>query len=382
MRDSYEKVNPILRTFMENIYEKRVALPIEPKSVVRFEKVMDGTFCEVWFMTQGCTHDSKGGCTMCNYGKGHKIESQEILKDLKKKFEELPTNFRELIVTPTGSMLDDGEVSSKLRTGILQLMQGITCENFLIETRADSITKEKLEQLKDLVSAKHIGIEIGIECANDWVLRNCINKNMKLKDLKQVIDVIHECGMFVCANIGVGIPFLSERCNIHLAKETLNYVYDIGIDNAVLFPYHVKPGTLLAWLWEHDLYQCCSLWSLSEVLQSLDEERLKRTSISWYRNYYTDKTKILSSPRVCEQCEEEVLNLFDEYKNYPGKVALEKLVSYRCPCKQKWKNSLDSQTWKIEFEQIVAIYEILAREFGIPNDSLQKELNYMKETLR
>lgn len=377
MNDSYEKVNPILRTVMKRIYENRVPLPLNTITSVRYERVQDEVFSDVWFMTPGCAHDRKGGCTMCNYGKGHEIDSDIILQELEERVKQLPPKLQELVVTPTGSMLDEREVPEDFRRKILGLFRGLYIHDFLIETRADTISPDKLEDLKTYISADKINIEIGMECCDDWVLRNCVNKNISTWDFKKAVEMIHAAGMAACANVGAGIPFLSERCNIRLAQQTIRRAFDLGFDSVVLFPYHVKPGTLLEWLWRNGTYSCCSLWSLSEIMSVFDREVLNNIQISWYRNYYTDKSKVLTSPDSCEVCREHVLALYDEYRNHPGEQALDALLAYSCGCRDTWKENLMLQSETPEIDKIIEVYRVLGRAFHIPEDMIEKETDYV-----
>ena len=135
-------------------------------------------------------------------------------------------------MTPTGSMLDEREVPAALREQIFQLLRRQGCRDFFVETRADTITPEKLESMKHHVRAERLHIEIGVECCQDWVLRNCINKNMKYTDIGAAVDLIHGAQMYACANVGIGIPFLSERCSIELAKRSIHQLFAAGVDYA------------------------------------------------------------------------------------------------------------------------------------------------------
>ena len=53
------KVNSVLNAVMQKIYMERKPLPDTPRTVVRYEKVQDRVFSEMWFMTPGCSHDKK-----------------------------------------------------------------------------------------------------------------------------------------------------------------------------------------------------------------------------------------------------------------------------------------------------------------------------------
>ena len=377
---NYKTVNPILRKIMAQVYRDRQALPSNILTHVRTETVNDKFFCEVWFMTKGCSHDAKGGCTMCNYGKGCMVDEEKVLEALSLTLSDLPTELEDLIVTPTGSMLDDKEVSVSMRQAIYDLLKNTECEHFSIETRVDSISKEKLKTLRDSVRARNIHVEVGVECTNDWILRNFVNKNMTMQALRKSIQMIHEAGMHVCGNVGIGIPFLNERTNLALAVSSTRRLLDMGMDNIVLFPYHVKPGTLSCVLWEQGLYECCSLWGIPEVLKHFDGEELKRIHISWYRNYYTDKKKILSSPRVAKEDMERILTLLDDYKNHPGKETLNALMDYSSTDRNMWRKKIKNEGESIDLRKVKEIYDFLSRKFRISQEEMNREWNLMLQS--
>lgn len=381
MGDAHNRVNPVLRQIAAEIYRGRTPLPTDTLTNVRVERVRDRAFCEVWFMTPGCSHDASGGCTMCNYGKGCAVTPERLLDRLRTEVQMLPHQLQELIVTPTGSMLDEREVSAELREQILRLLWETKCYDFFVETRVDTITPEKLASLKRHVRAERINIEIGVECCQDWVLRNCVNKNMTCADIGTAIEQIHDAGMYVCANVGIGVPFLNERCSIELAKRSIHQLFASGVDYAVLFPYHVKPGTLSAWLWERQLYQCCSLWAIPEVLSDFTAEDLERIQISWYRNYYQQEGKVLASPGCASDCMKDVLSLLDQYRNCPSAASLEPLLTFSGGDREAWRQTLSNQPRGINFYEIQEKYRLLAKHFNIPEPALEAELDYMRDTM-
>lgn len=376
-----EKSNAVLKNVMQKVYNDRKPLEKVILSQVRTETVNDNAFCEAWFMTKGCTHDAEGGCTMCNYGKGHDVDETVVIRELAEQIENLPEKLQELIVTPSGSMLDDAEVPEALRKRIFKLLEHTQCEDFYIETRADFITREKLESLRNCVNAKRFNIEIGIECCDDWIMRNCINKKMTCKDLQDAIDMVHDVGMYVYANIGIGIPFITERCSIEYAKKSIRKAFDMGCDKVVLFPYHVKPGTLLEWLWKRELYSCCSLWAIPEVLSDFTADEQERIHISWYRNYYKDKSKIVSSPVVEEENLEQVLLLLDEYKNHPGITSFTPLMEFQSEGRKQWAMKMKEQSTEIEPDRVHRIYTLLADAFNISKEELETEWCVMENSL-
>ena len=193
--------------------------------------------------------------------------------------------------------------------------------------------------------------------------------------------MIHAAGMYVYLNIGIGIPFLTEHCSIEYAKKSIRKAFAMGCDSVVLFPYHVKPGTLLWWLWKHELYSCCSLWAIPEVLSGFTADELERIHISWYRNYYTDKSKIVSSPAVEEENLEQVLLLLDEYKNHPGIGSLTPLMELQSEGRTQWALKIKKQSPEIEPDRVRGLYTLLADAFGISREELDEEWKIMEITL-
>ena len=318
---------------------------------------------------------------MCNYGKGHSIDERDVLREIRHSIACLPSDLDELIVTPSGSMLDDEEVAESQRNHILDLFRNKYINRFLLETRADTVSLEKLDAIRQRIKSREFCVEIGVENTNEWILRNVVNKNLMRGDIENAIDVVHKAGMKAYANIGIGFPFLNEMQNIKCALQSIQDAFSMGFDYVVFFPYHVKPGTLLEYLWRDNRYHCISLWSFIDVLHKLSADLSHKVQISWYKNYYTDKSKILESPWTCDACIHEVLTELDNYKNYPGVESLYGLRENNCSCYDSWKNSLCCQSTELEFSEIQRQYEKIAFDFKVPERILSAEMEFMKHSL-
>lgn len=380
--DVYHLVNPVLRSVMKQVYQRRRNFPIRYYADTRVERIYNKNFCQLFFLSRGCTHDAQGGCTMCNYGYGqsYEIEESVVLAAIRREGEHLPRQLQEIVLGPIGSMLDDKEVSPEFREQIIHSLSAVECQEFTCETRADSVTAEKLRVLKRHLRNPAITLEIGVETLNLWCLRNCVNKNCSPDVIQKAIEIARGEGVRICANVGIGIPFLSERCGVRLAVETISTLLDLQVESIVLFPYNIRPGTLLEWLWRKGLYSCVSLWTLPEILSHFSGENLSRIQISWYRNYHADKSKILCMPSLCPACDEEVLGLLDQYRNCPGEAALRPLLDFACPCKEAWKRRFRTQPSGIVFETVEQAYRAMAEDFTVDARSLEQELAYMQRT--
>lgn len=371
--------NQFLKVVMKTIYMQRRPLAVEPITVVRHEIADGKPMCEVWFMTKGCEYDRTGGCVMCNYGKGHNVDSEAVLRQLKNSFNELPEENYNLVVNPSGSFLDENEVRRELRQGIYGLLDHISFESLTVESRADIVTLPLLKELREHYPGKKVSVEIGVETMNPWLLKNAVNKGTTVEKIKNAVDMVHDAGLLCVANIGLGLPFINERTNIDTACQSIIKALDIGFDSAILFPYHVKPGTLLDIMYANGRYKCVSLWAIAAALKNLPAEAVPSTNISWYRNYYTDKSKIVSSPETCPECAEKVLQLLDEYKAMPSADILEKLDDFKCYCHEEWKKEIANQSNKIDFRKVESDYKFIAEYFHMEKSLLKNELKSMED---
>ena len=354
--------NNVLRQITYEIYKQRPVMPEKMRTNYRIERANGGLLCDLWFLTVGCIHDAQGGCVMCNYGKGSgAVNWDKILSELKRIVERLPWKFEDFLLTPSGSMLDEREVSKSMREDLCRILQGIKTKRFIIESRADTISAEGLDFVKKAVPDAEKYIEIGVESSENWILKHCINKNTTYEMFQEAVRKIHDAGMYVTANIGLGYPFMSEKAAVSHTVRSIKDVLNDGADSVVLFPYHIKKGTLLHVLSENGMYSCVSFWSLAEVLGHFSEEELSRIQISWYKDYFgEEKSYICSSPGTCSNCEREVMKELDEYRETQDPEIIKKLRDYPCHCHAEWERQMDRENGWIDIERTEEQYRKLA----------------------
>lgn len=378
---SKKKVNQLLRYMTLKIYEERPKLPKRFQTMCRMEKVNGGRLCDIWFLSKGCIHDAKGGCVMCNYGRGSEvIRQEEILTQVQRIVERLPGEFEDFLLTPSGSMLDDREIPPDFREALLKIVEQVKMKRFVVETRADTITEEKLHCFDRLKNKAECYIEIGLEAGNNWILKYCINKDMTVEEFRRAAALIHQAGIKVTANVGIGIPFLQERMSIEHAVNTVKRALSWGADGVVLFPYHIKSGTLMEVMARMGMYHSISLWSLVEVLKRLGTEYLGNVQISWYKDYYGEKASaICCSPTTCHHCGDIVQSLLDKYRESQSEAVLKRLDKVSCQCKREWEDRIERQSPTLVYEEIEEKYRNLATFFQVAPPMIDQELELMRQ---
>jgi len=277
-----------------------------------------------------------------------------------------------LLVSPSGSMLDEWEVPAQAREGIWQLVRNTNCLTYVCETRVETITDAKIKQFAEIFNNKIACIEVGLETSNPWISKFCVNKALLMEDYIHSMSVLRKYHVLSIANVIVGSPFLSTKETIDDAVKTVQWALSHGTDKCTIFPVHVKRWTLVEWLWKNEQYKPVSLWSLIEVLRRLGPSLAQRVTISWYRLYIEKMEKgrldsstdldYLSSPTTCPLCQSRVISLLDTYRDNNEFSVIEELSNIECECKDTWHSTIEASEPLSLPKRVINAYEAIGRD--------------------
>ena len=299
---------------------------------------------------------------MCNYGLSGPVSPAEMVGFVREGLASINRPITELYVSPSGSLLDELEVPAEARRSILRMVNGFPSERFSFETRPITVTQSVIDELHELVPSKQIAIGFGLESANPWVLRNCINKTGANDEFASAAGRLLDIDLY--ANVSLGSAFLSPAEAVEDTVRSAEWALEHGADIVLVFPMHVKRYTLLEWLYQHGLYEPPSLWSLIEVLQRLESSCIPRVSISWYRSDYGADPNIVASPATCPQCEEDVTATLDEFRANSSLGAVNRLRELECECRKAWGEQLKMPADPLT-ERVFGVYRLIAKEIGL-----------------
>ena len=117
--------------------------------------------------------------------------------------------------------------------------------SYILETRASSITKDKLNLVKKyLPKNSRVIIEFGVETSNEWIRNHWLNKAVSDAQIVDAIQMIHEAGYKVSVDILIGIPGLTELQSRKVFCETVIWLEKMGVDQFVMLPLNRKKLTL------------------------------------------------------------------------------------------------------------------------------------------
>ena len=366
-----ETDNILLSTANLKMMALRPEIPANISYSIRDERCSGGTLTTVWFKSGGCRYDSRGQCIICDYGGRHAAVSSHAMVDaVKRALARVPSDAsRTLLVSPSGSMMDAMEVPVAARNAIWELVAGTACSDYICETRPETVSDSAVECLTDLMKGRRIHVEMGFESASQLVRECCINKGLALSAFTSATEVLKNSDVGVITNVLLGSPFLSIEESIADTEQSIRWAFAHGADECVVFPVHVRQGTLLEWLWRHRLYRPPSLWSLVEVLRGLGETVAPRITMSWHKVYdmlcdsgdviaHTD-LGYLASPTTCHKCAGTVLGLLDEYRYNGDFAVVDQLSQLQCECKDRWTRSRNNESGLPLRERLMLAYEAI-----------------------
>ena len=282
-----------------------------------------------------------GGCSMCGYINDclepeNSMNQNDILFQFKSALEKFENqDFHFLKIFTSGSFLDDSEIPPEVRSKILDLCTDVGVAHLLFETRPEFVTLSALTQLEHDYKGR-IQIAIGLESANDNILKNSINKGFSFEDYRKAINSIRDFDFSVKTYLLLKPPFLREREAIFDVLTSIKVLQDQHLTDCIsINPINIQKFTLLENLFTRRDYRPPWLWSVVDVLQR-GVEMLS-----------DNKIRLLSSPTAggtnrgahnCGKCDKLVLDAISEFSLYNDPSIFDDLG---CSCKEQWEDILE-----------------------------------------
>lgn len=249
-------------------HERRERPRTSPAAVWKEKESIGGKTVDagvVIMQTSGCSHFHKGGCSMCGYNTDARADITS--SDLSQQFANAVKELGEvgmLKVYTSGSFLDTDEMPDEAARAIL----GHCSEHgikLLFESRPEYITEGRLD---DVLSVHDdLEVAIGLESANDNVLRYSINKGFTVADYDAAAGVLSSKGVAIRTYVLLKPPYLTESEAVRDAIATVKHAASNG-GTVSLNPVNVQKGTTVERLWRTWAYRPPWLWSVLEVLKA------------------------------------------------------------------------------------------------------------------
>lgn len=319
----------------ELVTQLRDLRPANPREIISTwteKDVLDGKVVDAWviiFRTRGCYWARKSGCSMCGYVNDVAIEvSPDDLRTQLDATLSMHKGQRFVKVYTSGNFFDEREVFPEVRAEILRAL-GARCEKVMVETLSHLVRREPLEEGMRL--AQKFEIALGLESANDVVLRHAVNKMWGLKEHVRAANLAHEAGATVKSYLLLKPPFLTEREAIEDTVETAHAV-DAVSDTISINPMNVQRNTVVDFLFARGEYRPPWLWSVVEVLRRCRDLRA-------HVKAHPTAGGMRRGAHNCGSCDGSFLRAIEE-RSLGNGDALDDLT---CDCRDEWAATLELQ---------------------------------------
>lgn len=278
--------------------------------------------------TAGCSHFHAGGCSMCGYNIDARgdVTAQDIVAQFEQAVRELG-DVGMLKVYTSGSFLDTGEVPDEAAEHILRHCAE-SGRRLLFESRPEYIDEERLDRA--LGTHKDVEVAIGLESANDLVLRHSVNKGFTVGDYDRAADLLARKGADLRTYVLLKPPYLTEAEAVADAIATVKHAAVKG-KVVSLNPVNVQKGTVVEKLWKTWAYRPPWLWSVLAVLNAAS-----RTGC-----------RVVCDPtgggkergaHNCGGCDEVVLAGIKAFSQHQDRS---RLARPECACREVWEGVMD-----------------------------------------
>lgn len=278
--------------------------------------------------TTGCAHAASKGCTMCGYN----IESSADIsaEDISSQFRKAVQDMGEidlLKVYTSGSFLDEREMPNDVAKQVTGWCRdgGV---GLLIESRAEFVTDESMREL--MAQHEDVEVAIGLESANDKVLRYSINKNMTVADYDRAAAAVKQSGARLRSYVLLKPPFLTEAEAIGDSIAAAKHAA-LQSDTISINPVNVQRGTLVERLWKTWAYRPPWLYSVVDVLNACSE--LDRKVVCDPTGGGKER-----GAHNCGECDAEIL---DSIRAYSLSQSKSKIEPRACECHGLWETVME-----------------------------------------
>ena len=339
------KINPDFANTIREIRDRALEERSHSRKVVNWvedHRLRSGPGKAIVFIlpTKGCSWalSRSGGCSICGYIYDNPQEPnfENMMKTFKEKLHDSikdGENYSLKLFT-SGSFLDTSEIPEEIQKEILkEASQYKEITEIVLESRPEYVTKKIMQTIKESIDIRKIEIAIGLESANDEILKKSINKGFFWEDFEKAAARIFDVGAKVKAYLLFKPPFISEYDSIKDVLQSVSKLNRLGVDTISINAISIHRGTYLSIMFEKNQYRTPWLWSLLHLCKEI---KSKYPNLRLICDVVAGGTQ--RGAHNCGDCDKQII---DALKQFVLSQNIEDINSeFICSCKTEWKSFL------------------------------------------
>ena len=242
-------------------------------------------------------------------------------------------DFDLLTLYTNGNFFADAEVPPVSREHMYKLFKESKAKFLLVESLPQFLTREKMEEAKNIIGEKKLIVAIGLQSASDLTRAISVNTTTTRESFERAYALLKEFDFMIQAFLMIKPPFLTDDEAIEDAVKSIQYLHELGIQNPILCATRVAPNTVLALLSKEGKFRTPWLWTIIEVLKrsaTQSPNAFPRVVISELRKESNADSEVPKNCDICSTRTVDAIERFNEDRN------LEHLVSLDHECKEKY----------------------------------------------
>lgn len=335
----------------------------------------------------GCEHYKKnGGCSMCSHFNGIDRNSNITTEDYIKQWDSVVNgesleqentkfnlnNYPVVCVYNLGSLLNEKEISNRAVEYIFKSLNNFKkIAKVIIESRAEYVTEEAINNIKNVYHNGIVEVGIGVESTNNTIREICYHKGLEdLNIVKTAINNLHKNNFKALAYINLKPIFLTESEAIEDAIKTAIDCFKMGFDAVSIEPTSLQDYSLANHLYQLGQYRVPWLWSVRDIVQGIYDQ-ITNKDLDIRLGGYFDEEVLSGSQGVgyegkneifphmtslnCDKCSNEFINCIKKFNMTYDLQELYKIKN--CDkCYEIWK---DTKKIKDSRDIITRVQDIL-----------------------
>lgn len=315
-------------SYMDSIYDG-----VFGRTINRWTVLLPGSGCE-W------ARKKHKGCSFCAFNSrideitGGKLFSHEemmgVFEMAKQKVAGAEPEL--LALFNGGNYINDKEIVGPAQMDMLAYSaHHPTIKTILFETKTEYLSSRKIDSCLKAVGPKTLRVAIGLECKDDHLRNDVINKGMSKQAYERAIKTLHGKGIEVQSYVFMKPLTVSDAHAIKEAVDTIEYAIESGSDIVMLEAAMVQKGTAFEEAFNKKEFDSPWLWSIREVVERT--KHLKQLNVG----IFDEEPKPLSFPKNCPKCTDTFNRAFRLYRETHDYRVLSEL---KCSCQADWQKIL------------------------------------------
>lgn len=326
---------------------------LEGKAIDRVILILRGMGCE-W------ARKDHGGCTMCGHLAGSTRGQAISSKLLKKQFDDGMnsfdfTKYPMLCLYNGGSFFNENEIPKDLKLYIYKTVDANPhIKRFIIESRAEYISAELLDELEEFMPNTVVEIGVGLETVNNRIRDIILNKgNDTPAEFLKLGEMFSHRKTKLLIYVLIKPPFLTETESIEDAVSTVEFAHTLGADIVSLEAVSIQDFTLVSFLAEAGYYKTTWIWSILEIVKRI-YHLAPIVRIGGFE-YYPIPKEFVSN---CSICNEKMIKKIEEF-NARNDINVVNGLECGNHCDLQWKKELREQDRRDLADRIIDAIETI-----------------------